>query len=142
MTRRALLDVNVLVALSSPQHVHHDIAHEHFAQLSSWCTTPITETGLVRLLMTEAVVGARIDGTDAVAQVRAFRAAPGWSWLADDVSPTQWRIGVDVLRGRQHVTDLQLVNVAAANDCVLATFDARIRRALRPSERRWVNVWA
>lgn len=34
MTRRprvALLDVNVFVALFDPNHVHHDVAHDWFA---------------------------------------------------------------------------------------------------------------
>ena len=32
MRRVALLDVNVLVALFDPDHVHHDLAHDWFAE--------------------------------------------------------------------------------------------------------------
>ena len=31
MSRVALLDVNVLVALFDPDHVHHELAHDWFA---------------------------------------------------------------------------------------------------------------
>ncbi len=32
VTRPALLDVNLLVALFDPDHVHHDIAHDWFTE--------------------------------------------------------------------------------------------------------------
>ena len=52
MKKVALLDVNVLVALFQPDHVHHELAHDWFAEnrRAGWATCPITETGLVRLL--------------------------------------------------------------------------------------------
>lgn len=39
------------------------------------------------------------------------------------------------------VMDLHLANFAAANDCILATFDAGIVQMLRPSERQLVDIW-
>lgn len=141
MTRLVLLDVNVLLALSWDQHVHHYEAHERFATVDSWCTTPITETGLVRLLLTEAVVGRVVRGREAQDQLRALRAVDGWSWLADDTSPATWTVASDSLRGRRQATDLQLVNVAADNDAVLATFDVGIPRSLHPDERHLVELW-
>lgn len=60
MTRVALLDVNVLVALFDPGHVHHEPAHEWFAanRSAGWATCPLTGNGLVRILSVAAVVGA------------------------------------------------------------------------------------
>ena len=48
----ALLDVNVLIALLDPQHVHHDPAHHWFAEHSSagWATCPLTQNGVLRIL--------------------------------------------------------------------------------------------
>ena len=45
-----LLDVNLLLALTDPMHVHHDIAHQWFARIGrqSWSTCPMTENGFVR----------------------------------------------------------------------------------------------
>ncbi len=46
-----LLDINVLLALADPTHVHHETAHEWFGQTGrkSWATCPITENGFVRI---------------------------------------------------------------------------------------------
>jgi predicted nucleic acid-binding protein len=46
-----LLDVNVLIALSDPMHLHHDAAHRWFGShgKESWATCPITENGFVRI---------------------------------------------------------------------------------------------
>lgn len=140
MTRR-LLDVNVLLALIWDRHVHHDQAHERFAAIDMWSTTPITELGLVRLMLTEAVTGRAVRASEALAQVSALRQADGWSWIADDVSPATWNVAAGSIRGRRQVTDLQLVNIAAVNDCVLATFDAGILQTLRPAERHLVEIW-
>ena len=47
-----LLDVNVLVALFNPDHIHHDTAHDWFAEhhTRGWATCPLTEQGVVRIL--------------------------------------------------------------------------------------------
>lgn len=136
-----LLDVNVLVALSWDQHVHHNLAHERFAELDDWFTTPATEAGLLRVLLTEAAVGRRVSGAEALSQLRAMRAVPGWAFLPDDASLADSELDARVLMGRRQVTDLQLVNLAAAHGTQLATFDAGIAEALMPADRQWVRLW-
>ena len=78
-----LLDVNVLLALSWDQHVHHGIAHERFADLVEWSTCPATEAGLLRLLLTGIVVGRKVGGSEALGQLHAIREVPGWRFLPD-----------------------------------------------------------
>ncbi|GAB6857821.1 PIN domain-containing protein [Microbacterium xylanilyticum] len=73
MTRRVLLDVNVLLALSLR---HHEQARKRFAAIQSWCTTPITEIGLVRLLLRETVVVRVVRAQDVREQLRALRKCP------------------------------------------------------------------
>lgn len=136
-----LLDVNVLLALSWDQHVHHVLAHERFAALTEWSTCPTTEAGLVRLLMTEPVVGRKVTGNEALGQLVELREVAGWSFLADTESLASPGVDTRVLMGRRQVTDLQLVNLAAANDTQLVTFDAALRDSLVPEDRRWVTVW-
>src|SRR6476646_3430800 len=48
----ALLDVNVLIALLAPQHIHHDAAHQWFAANRGYgfATCPLTENGFLRVL--------------------------------------------------------------------------------------------
>ncbi|SJN22233.1 hypothetical protein FM104_03420 [Microbacterium esteraromaticum] len=37
-------------------------------------------------------MGRALSSSEALAQVQTFRDAPGWSWLADDVSPAACQI--------------------------------------------------
>ena len=50
MSRIALLDINVLVALFDADHVHHDFAHDWFIDHHErgWATCPVTENGFIR----------------------------------------------------------------------------------------------
>lgn len=137
-----LLDVNVLLALSWDQHIHHQAAHSLFAELDGWSTCPVTETGLLRLLLTEQVVGRKVSGGEALGQLDAMRRVPGWSFLEDSTSLAAPIIDTRVLMGRRQVTDLHLVNLAAANESRLATFDAALRDSLVPADRHWVTVWS
>lgn len=141
--RTALLDVNVLLALVWDQHVHHRAAHRHFASVaSSWATTAVTETGVVRLLLTRVVVGRDVTAHEAIGVVRGLRASAGWRWFVDDASPADAMIDMRVLAGRRQVTDLHLVDLAARHDATLVTFDAGIPPALAPADRDHVVVWA
>jgi uncharacterized protein len=49
---RALLDVNVLLALLDSDHVDHDRAHEWLDREigTGWASCPITENGFVRII--------------------------------------------------------------------------------------------
>lgn len=137
-----LLDVNVLLALSWDQHIHHAAAHANFAELDSWSTCPTTEAGLLRLLLTEQVVGRKVSGAEALGQLAAIRAVPGWRFLDDAGSLAEPVIDTRVLMGRRQVTDLQLVNLAASCETQLATFDAGLRDSLVPDDQRWVRIWS
>jgi predicted nucleic acid-binding protein len=50
-------DVNVLVALTNPAHVFHREAHRWLSGVNRFATTPVTESGLVRMLLNPAVSG-------------------------------------------------------------------------------------
>lgn len=49
---RALFDVNVLIALFQPDHIHHQRAHQWWEahQHIGWASCPIIENGFVRIL--------------------------------------------------------------------------------------------
>lgn len=72
----ALLDVNVLIALGWPNHVHHAAAQRWFTQFSSngWATTPITEAGYVRISSNRSVM--QVSTTPAI----AIAGAPNDQW--------------------------------------------------------------
>lgn len=138
-----LLDVNVLVSLVWDQHVHHALAHRCFAaHRTAWATTPVTESGLVRLLLTRAVTGREVTGSEALGVLGALRSQPGWRFLPDGSSFADSSLDLTVLMGRRQVTDLHLVDVAARSGARLVTFDAAILPTLHPSDRRHVLVWS
>ncbi|MCI5825589.1 MAG: PIN domain-containing protein [Arcanobacterium sp.] len=138
-----LLDVNVLLALVSSNHVRHALALEHFSALNGrWATCAITEAGLVRLLLTPAVMGREIRGGEALGLLEAMRGLPGWVWLSVDTPLASAQIDWRVLSGRNQVTDLQLLEIAAVHGARLCTFDAKIKRFLAPDDLQWLEIWS
>jgi hypothetical protein len=47
-----LLDVNILIALADPNHIHHGRARGWFLSehREAWATCPLTENGFIRIL--------------------------------------------------------------------------------------------
>ncbi len=140
-TATYLLDLNVLIALAWPQHVHHARAHAWFDPLTGgWMTTPLTEAGFVRLSTTPAVVTETITMATALRMLAAIRSAPGHAFLPDDSSLAASAIALDSLATPSQVTDAHLVNLAAGAGVVLATLDRGIERMLAPGDRRHLVV--
>lgn len=138
-----LLDVNVLVAITNPTHLRHEPAHRWIGALpqgARWSTTPMTEAAFVRLMTNPLVAGREISAATAIGVLAQLRALDDHVFLPDASSLADPRIDVSTLAGTKQVTDLHLVNVAAANDAVLATFDARIAAGLAPPDRRHVEL--
>lgn len=83
----ALLDVNVLIALGWPNHVHHAAAQRWFTQFSSngWATTPITEAGYVRISSNRSVMQVSTTPAIAIAQLAAMTSLAGHTFWPDDV---------------------------------------------------------
>lgn len=129
MSRVALLDVNVLVALFDPDHVHHEAAHAWFAlnRGVGWATCPLTENGVVRVLSNPAY-GAEPERPGALlARLRSFCASGGHVFWLDDVtlrSARALRAGAALSHGT--LTDVYLLALALAHGGRLATFDRRI----------------
>ncbi|MFN7899698.1 MAG: TA system VapC family ribonuclease toxin [Synechococcaceae cyanobacterium] len=48
----ALLDVNVLIALIDPRHIHHDAAHRWFADRApaDWASCALTQNAVLRIV--------------------------------------------------------------------------------------------
>jgi uncharacterized protein len=124
-----LLDVNVLVALAWPNHVHHGAAHRWFADLENgWATTPITEAGFVRVSSNARILSFAVRPPDALEVLAQMVALPGHTFWADDVR-TVLGGAVAPLRvvGHQQVTDAHLVALAISQDGVVASFDGGLR---------------
>jgi toxin-antitoxin system PIN domain toxin len=125
----ALLDVNVLVALFDPDHIHHEPAHGWFAQhsASGWATCPLTENGLVRVLAHPAYSPVAERPALVLDRLRAFCGSGGHEFWPDDVSLRD----ADLFQpgsppSHRQVTDLYLLALAVRRQGRLATFDRAI----------------
>ena len=122
-----LLDVNVLLALSDPMHVHHEAAHRWFAARgqSAWATCPITENGFVRIASHPNYPNRPGDAPAVLSILRQFCAEAGHHFWTADVSLRDV-LQPGVLITHTQVTDIFLLGLAVHKGGKLATFDRRI----------------
>ena len=135
-----LLDVNVLIALAWPNHLHHARAQVWWAGVERWATTPVTESAFVRLSVNPAVVGRGVTVAEALALLRAVRSTPGHVFIPDESSLVSARVDLSRVATSRQITDAHLVNVAAGAGAVLATLDAEIVELLAPADRALVAL--
>lgn len=135
MSRRALLDVNVLVALFDADHPHHDMAHDWFSdhRHDGWATCPLTENGLIRVLTNPRYGGTVLGVSDMTDRLRAFRASGQHEFWPDAISITESSIiKQGFIRGSSQVTDVYLLALAHRHGGRLVTFDRSIPLAAVP----------
>ena len=125
----SLLDVNVLLALAWPTHVHHLAAHQWFSENhdAGWATCPITQLGFVRLSMQPAVVKVPIlfgDVMAALAQMTGSGAHRFWP-LEGGLAEIRDEIRARIV-GHHQLTDALLLDLAVRHGGRLVTFDLRI----------------
>lgn len=142
----SLLDVNVLVALFDPDHLHHEFAHDWFADHrgQGWATCSITENGLVRILSNPAYGPTVTTVADMAARLSRFRASGGHVFWGESVSLSDpglfdWSAGIS----HRHLTDVYLLALARARGGCLVTFDRTIPlRAVRGATTKHLVVVA
>lgn len=135
---RALLDVNMLVALLDRQHVAHARAHAWLAQnlAMGWASCPLTENGCLRVLINPRY-SAPVLAPDVLAKLAFAKNAGHHEFWPDDVTITDAQAFDHARwRGHQQVTDAYLLALAIKHGGRLVTFDAAIAsdivRAARP----------
>ncbi|MEK7953556.1 TA system VapC family ribonuclease toxin [Luteolibacter soli] len=127
---RALLDVNVLIALLDGSHAFHAKAHGWWAAQSAngWASCPLTENAVVRIMCHPSYSAARrFTAGEIIAALSAFASGTNHCFWHDDLSfrdsslfdPTR-------IHGPKQLTDLYLLALAVANGGCLATFDQAI----------------
>jgi toxin-antitoxin system PIN domain toxin len=125
----ALLDVNLLVALAWPNHVHHLLAHQWFAQQAEngWATSPITQAGFVRISSNPRVIADAYTPREALIALRRIVAHPHHVFWPDDESlATSPHFDAMQFVGFRQVTDAHLVALALSHSGALATLDRGI----------------
>lgn len=125
---RALLDVNVLIALHDPQHVHHEHAVDWLDahRAGGWASCPITQNGCLRILSQPGYVHPR-PWIEAAAALDGFVGSAGHAFWPDDVSLLD-RAAVrrEHVHGHRQLTDLYLLALAVHHQGCFVTFDARV----------------
>lgn len=126
---RYLLDVNVLIALVDPAHVHHDAAHDWFARegAAAWATCPLTENGLLRIVGHPRYPNSPGGPAEIAGLLAGLRALPGHAFWPDDISLADAaRVDAGKLYTHAHVTDSYLLALAVAHGGKLASFDRKL----------------
>jgi uncharacterized protein len=135
LTRKSLLDVNVLVALVEPGHDHYQKAQEWFNSSSEgyWGVCPLTEAGFLRVTTNPSFRPGPRTLEQAIAILQALRNHPRYwfwemkkSWI-DLAAPFAGRV-----LGHQQVTDAYLLGLAINEDGVLVTFDRGLKYMAGP----------
>lgn len=128
---RALLDVNMLIALLDPFHIHADIAHEWFEtnEKFGWASCPITQNGYVRIV-SQAGYDPRLRVDEAAALLRDLIERPSHAFWPETISILDPEIfNLSRLGSGRHVTDTYLLGVAKANNARFVTLDTRLSAA-------------
>jgi uncharacterized protein len=125
----ALLDVNVLIALFDLSNVHHDAAHDWFAEQPArrWATCPLTQNGFLRTLAALAKSHEPIGIAELAAGLRTFTSTTRHAFWADDISLLDDKLfDHERVHGYRQLTDVYLLGLAVKHGGVLATFDRKI----------------
>lgn len=135
-----LPDINVLFAAHVPSHAHHVVARKWLTECPRFATTPLTEGGLVRLLLNPAATGRRLGPAFALATLSRLKADKHATFWPDDSSLDDPQIDLSILTGAKQVPDLQLVNLAARRSGRLVTLDRHLQESLAPADRSHVKL--
>jgi len=139
-----LLDVNVLIALIDPGHVHHDAAHVWFERSGSgaWATCPFTENGVLRIVSHPRYPNSPGSPTAVAPLLKRLCALAGHVAWPDDVSILDHALfDVSRLLSFAQVTDSYLLGLASAHGGKLATFDRRlVADAVRGGARNLLRI--
>ena len=115
MTVVSLLDVNLLIALAWPNHVHHRTALRWFDRnrKSGWATCPLTQSGFVRVSSNAHILPGARSPREALALLRRIVELPNHVFWQDDFSiATSDLVDETKLLGHRQITDAHLLAVA------------------------------
>jgi toxin-antitoxin system PIN domain toxin len=125
---RALLDVNVLIALLDGSHIHHGLVTDWLAKnlRSGWASCPVTQNGCIRILSQpgypNSVPAAQV--AERLAEATEHSSHAFW---ADSISLLHpGRLMWDRVLSSRHVTDAYLLALAVDQGGRFVTLDRDI----------------
>jgi toxin-antitoxin system PIN domain toxin len=127
---RALLDVNVIMALLDPDHAFHERAHDWWAANGQhgWASCPLTENGVVRIMSNPGYSRkARFSPGDLIARLRQFAGQSNHEFWPDDLTlRDETCFAAERLHSSRLLIDLYLLGLATKHNGRLVTFDQGI----------------
>jgi uncharacterized protein len=124
-----LLDVNILIAILDPEHVHNIRAQQWFESEGHrhWLTCPTTQNGVIRIMSGPAY--SSVDATPArvMESLESLVSVGGHQFVPDAISMLDNAIIVRPhMLATKQVTDSYLLAIAVTNNAMLATLDQRL----------------
>ena len=123
--RRALLDINVLIALLDCDHAHHRRARSWLQResASGWASSPLTENGCIRI-MSQSKYPSPVPTGEVIKRLRNAASTSYHEFWSDDLSILdQTLIDNARIHGPKQVTDVYLLALAVKHAGRFVTFD-------------------
>ena len=143
MTVRALLDVNVLIALFDIEHVFHLRVRDWWVseRAPRWASCPLTQNGFLRVISNPGY-SRPLTFAEAASALTAQMQLAGHEFWPDDASLLDDRLFVrSRILGPGQLTDIYLLGLAVKNDGRFVTLDRTIPiKAVRGAEPRHLVV--
>ncbi|MCE3003511.1 MAG: TA system VapC family ribonuclease toxin [Pseudomonadota bacterium] len=125
---RALLDINVLIALLDADHIHHGRARDWLSSniAAGWASCPLTQNGYVRVV-SQPAYPKPLSPAAAIGLLREACATRHHAFWPDDASILdEARIDASRIHGPRQLTDVYLLALAQAHGGRFVTFDAGV----------------
>jgi uncharacterized protein len=127
---RALLDINLLIALLDADHVFHERAHTWWAANAEygWASCPLTENGVVRIMCSAGYSQRiRLVPSELVRRLGSFAAKSDHEFWTDNLSlRDKAHFVAERIHGSRQVTDIYLLGLATSHEARLVSFDESI----------------
>lgn len=136
-----LLDVNMLIALAWPSHVHHGEARAWFKanRSAGWATCPLTQCAFVRISSNPKAIREAVTPVEALALLKQMVLLERHVFWPDDVAFHHELVPTGLLVGHHQVTDAYLLGLCIRHKGKLVTLDRDIR-ALLPQGKAHTNL--
>lgn len=138
-----LLDVNLLLALAWPSHVHHAQSQDWFSRTrkAGFRTCPLTQTAFVRISCNPRFTPNAVTPQEAVGLLERITSLHEHTFWPDDL-PLRDAIPRHLpVVGHRQITDAYLLALATAGGAVLATLDRGVLALTGPdgANIEWVH---
>ena len=137
--KRALLDVNVLIALLDIDHIHHARAAAWLGENigGGWASCATTQNGCIRIMSQPGYPNA-LPAARVAQRLREATETTAHAFVPGDLSLLDSQhFDTDQLLGHRQVTDAYLLGLATVNELRFATFDgampSRVVRGAQPA---------